>query len=209
MRPRIGSARVRTSLIAIVVAALALPGQVAGHAEVVTASPAAGATVTEPVSEVSATYSEGLTPDSRLAVLDQDGVRIAVGRVDPANDKRMVATLDQAYVAGTFTVRSTAIADDGHIERTTWTFTIAVPATPMPTPVCTDQCAGQPSETPAPTPSSTPVPTPNPTPTPSPAPGSASGTGTDVVLPILAGLAIVAVGGSFLLARGRRSGPSE
>jgi methionine-rich copper-binding protein CopC len=198
------SPRLLIGLIALVWM-LALPTAVTAHAELVTATPAAGSTVTEPVSEVSATYSEDLTEDSRLGVLDQDGVRIAVGFVDPANKRRMVATLDQAYVAGTFTVRSTAIAEDGHVERTQWTFTIAVPATPSPTP------AGQSS---APAPSATPTAGPTATPTASaapsasPAPGSNTGSGTDVILPIIAALAIITIGAGLLLSRGRRAGPA-
>jgi uncharacterized protein HemX len=59
------------------------------------------------------------------------------------------------------------------------------------------------SQTPAATASPTASPTPSPTPTASPDPGSqTSGTG-DVLLPILAALAIVAVGAGFLLRRGR------
>jgi len=198
------SPRLLIGLIALVWM-LALPAAVTAHAELVTATPAAGSTVTEPVSEVSATYSEDLTEDSRLGVLDQDGIRIAVGFVDPANKRRMVATLDQAYVAGTFTVRSTAIAEDGHVERTQWTFTIAVPATPSPTP------AGQSS---APAPSATPTAGPTATPTASaapsasPAPGSNTGSGTDVILPIIAALAIITIGAGLLLSRGRRAGPA-
>jgi copper resistance protein C len=183
------------------VSALAVPAIAAAHAELVEATPAAGSIVTEPVSEVSAIYSEDLTDESRLGVLDENGVRIAVGRVDPANRRRMVATLDPAVVAGTFTVRSTAIATDGHLERTQWTFTVAVPVTPRPTP------AGQSSAPATSEPSATPEPTASPTPTASPAPGSDAGSGSDVILPIIAGLAIITIGAGLLLSRSRR-GPS-
>jgi methionine-rich copper-binding protein CopC len=181
-----------------------LPATVAAHAELVTATPAADSTVTEPVSEVSATYSEDLTEDSRLGVLDQDGVRIAVGFVDPANKRRMVATLDQAYVAGTFTVRSTAIAEDGHVERTQWTFTIAVPATPTAT--SAGESSAPPSAEPSASATASAPPTASPTPTVSPAPGSTGSTGGDVILPIIAALAIITIGAGFLLSRGRRAG---
>jgi hypothetical protein len=186
--------------------AFAWPAAVMAHAELVTATPAAGSTVTQPVSEVSATYSEDLTEDSRLGVLDQDGVRIAVGFVDPANKRRMVATLDQAYVAGTFTVRSTAIADDGHVERTEWTFTIAVPATPSATPA--GQSSAPVSTEPSASPTESAPPTASPTPTASPAPGSTGSAGGDVILPIIAALAIITIGAGFLLSRGRQPGPA-
>jgi methionine-rich copper-binding protein CopC len=192
----------RPHLLAILligaVFALAIPAIASAHAEVVKATPAAGSTVTEPVSEVVVTYTEDLTDDSRLGVLDENGVRIAVGRVDPANKRRMVATLDPAVSAGTFTVRSTAIAGDGHIERTEWTFTVAVPATPSPT------TAEQSSPPATSEPSATPGPTASPAPTASPPPGSGTGSGTDVIVPIIAALAIVTIGAGFLLSRGRR-----
>jgi methionine-rich copper-binding protein CopC len=202
--PQIRLPRLTAFLLTGAVFALAVPGIASAHAEVVTATPAAGSTVTEPVSEVVVTYSEDLTDDSRLGVLDENGVRISVGRVDPADGRRMVATFDQPLVAGTFTVRSTAIATDGHLERTQWTFTVAVPATATPTQ------AGQSS---APAPSASPTAAPKssasaaPTPAASPAPGSGTGSWTDVILPIIAGLAIITIGAGYLLSRGRR-GPS-
>ncbi|HEV8698644.1 MAG TPA: copper resistance protein CopC [Candidatus Limnocylindrales bacterium] len=205
MTTRLASGRLLLGSV-VLVWAFALPAAVTAHAELVTATPAAGSTVTEPVSEVSATYSEDLTEDSRLGILDQDGVRIAVGFVDPANKRRMVATLDQAYVAGTFTVRSTAIADDGHVERTQWTFTIAVPATPTATPA--GQSSAPPSAQPSTSPTESAPPTASPTPTASPAPGSTGSTGGDVILPIIAALAIITIGAGFLLSRGRRAGPA-
>jgi copper resistance protein C len=204
---RIDSRRLRATVLAglVLALALAMPSAASAHAELVKATPPDGTTVTTPVSEVSATYSADLTQDSRLGVLDQDGVRIAVGMVDPDDKRRMVATLDQAYVAGTLTVRSTAIADDGHVERTQWTFTIAVPATPTATPVCTDQCPGQSSTRPTASPTTSPSAVP--TPPASPASGPTSSGGGDVILPIIAALAIVATAGALLLGRGR--GPSS
>jgi methionine-rich copper-binding protein CopC len=205
MAARIRFGLVWVGLLMAVVLALILPAIVAAHAEIKVATPAGGATVTTPVSEVSATYTEALDADSRLVVVDGDGVTIARGAVDPADDRRMVAKLDQAYVTGTFTVRSTAIALDGHVERATWTFTVAVPATPTPTPLCTDQCPGQSNPPPSPS-AQTPSPTPAPTVAPSagPQPSSPSGT-SDAILPIVAALAIVVIGAGALLGRGRRA----
>lgn len=181
----------------------AAPPVVAAHAEVVQATPAASSTVTEPVSEVSVTYSEDLADDSRLGVLNEEGVRVAVGQVDPANKRRMVATLDPAVLEGTITVRSTAISTDGHIEKTQWTFIVAVPATPSPTP------AGE-SSSPAPSASPTAAPTArataSPAPSASPSPGSDTGSGSDVLVPIIAALAIITIGAGLLLSRGRRTG---
>lgn len=204
--PRIRTWLGACGLLLAAVVALGLPALVEAHADVKAATPAADATVTTAVSEVSATYTEPLDADSRLVVIDADGVTIARGAVDPKDDQRMVAKLDQAYVVGTFTVRSTAIATDGHVERATWTFTVAAPATPASTPVCTDQCPGQSSTPPSPSPA---VPSPAPTatdaPSPSPQPSPGSGSANDAILPIVAALAIILIGAGVLLGRGRRS----
>jgi methionine-rich copper-binding protein CopC len=176
--------------------ALAFPALASAHAEFVTATPAAGSTVTEPVSEISAIYSEDLTDDSRLGILNEDGARIAVGRVDPTNKRRMVATLDPAVSGGTFTVRSSAFSTDGHLEKTQWAFTVAVPASATP------RAGG--SSAPATSEPSAPEPTASPTPAASPSPGSGAGSGSDVILPIIAALAIIAIGAGLLLSRGRR-----
>jgi copper resistance protein C len=201
MRP----ARLPALLLVAVVFASAVPAIAFAHAEVVKATPAAGSTVTEPVSEVVVTYSEDLTDDSRLGVLNEARERIAVGRVDPSNRRRMVATLDPAVLAGTITVRSTAISTDGHIEKTDWTFTVAVPATPSPTPAgqSSAPATSEPSATAEPTATQTVAPTPG----ASPPPGSDTSSGNDVILPIIASLAIITIGAGFLLSRSRR-GPS-
>jgi methionine-rich copper-binding protein CopC len=194
-----------STLLIAVVCGLVIPPVVAAHAELVRATPAAGSTVTEPVSEVSAIYSEDLTGDSRLGVLNEAGVRIAVGRVYPGNKRRMVATLEQVALAGTFTVRSTAISTDGHIEKTDWTFTVVVHATPSPTPA--GQSSAPATSEPSATTEATATPTGARTPAASPPPGSSTGSGTDVILPIIAGLAIITIGAGLLISRGHR-GPS-
>lgn len=203
--------RVRIGALAIItVMSLAAATSVSAHAEVVTATPAQGSTVTGPVSQVVVTYSEGLDPDSRLGILDASGNRIAVGMPAAAGDQQMVATLDPAVTDGTYTVRSTSIATDGHLERTQWTFTVA------PTPTCTDGCNGQstgepsvsapPSTTPTGATSPTNAPTGAASPSASPPPDTSNASGSDAIVPIIAALVIVALGGVFLMTRGRRSG---
>jgi methionine-rich copper-binding protein CopC len=203
MRARIGHPRLGAFFL-MIVASLAAASAVSAHAEVVTATPAQGSTVTEPVTQVVVTYSEGLDPDSRLGILDTSGNRIAVGMPDSAGSQRMVATLDPALTSGTYTVRSTSIATDGHLERTQWTFTVNVPASPEPTP--TGQASGEPSVAPSLTPSAPPSLAPSPSPSASPPPDTSNTSGSDAIVPIIAALAIVALGGVFLMTRGRRSG---
>jgi methionine-rich copper-binding protein CopC len=192
------------ALFAALTLIVLLPAPAAAHAELVRAIPADGETVTEPVTVLSGRYSEDLTGNSRLEVLDASGTVVATGGIDPEDPRRMIVRPDPPLIDGTYTVRSTAVsASDGHPERATWTFTVAVPATPSPTPLPTATPSAAPSPTPVVTPSPTLTPAPSPTPTASPDPGSqTSGTG-DVLLPILAALAIVAVGAGFLLRRGR------
>jgi methionine-rich copper-binding protein CopC len=208
MTPWIRRARFAALGVALVTSFVA-PLSVSAHAEVVTATPAQGSIVAPPVGQVVVTYSEALSADSRLGILDASGNRVAIGMPDPADDHRMVATLDPALSAGTYTVRSTSISsEDGDLDRQQWTFGIAVsgpePSTPEPTPVCTDGCNGQSTDalaTPTPTAAST-----APSPSASTPPDATPASGTDAVVPIVAALAIVALGGVFLMTRGRRSG---
>ena len=191
--------RVATLFLAVFMTALLMPALVLAHAELETATPADKSTVTEPVAEVSGNYSEAMTPDgSSLIVKDASGATVAQGTVDPEDDTRMVATPAAPLGNGVYSVESTAIATDGHAERTTWTFTVAVVATPSPTPVA----SAAPSAAPTPVPA-TPVPSVAPTPVPS-ADGGSTGSGSDVLLPIIVALIILGAGAAYLLSRRNR-----
>jgi methionine-rich copper-binding protein CopC len=195
----------------VLVAAIAsslfgLPGLAAAHAELVRAIPADGETVSEPVTIISGRYTEDLTADSNLRIVDAAGTIIATGRVDPGDARLMVARPATPLTAGTYTVRSTAIsAVDEHPERVTWTFTVAIPATPSPTPVPSASAPAQ-STSPTSSPTETPSPALTPSPSASPAPGDSAASLSDVALPIVAALAIVLIGTGALLSRGRRPG---
>ena len=184
-----------------------MPGIALAHAELVRAIPADGATLTEPVTIVSGRYTEDLTADSSLLILDASGATIASGGVDPNDHRRMIARPDAPLTSGTFTVRSTAVSQiDGHPERVTWSFTVAVPATPPPTPGSSGSVPPASSE-PAPSrnaPASEAV---TPSPSPSDGPTDPATSLSDVALPIVAALAVVLIGAGALLRRGRRPGP--
>jgi methionine-rich copper-binding protein CopC len=200
MTASIRAARRLAPLVGLVLLLL-LPSAVAAHAELVRAIPADGETVAEPVTVVSGRYSENLVRGSRLEITVADGTTVATGGIDPDDSRRMVARPQPPLGNGTYTVESTALSVDGHVERATWTFTVAVPATPAPTP--TPSVGPSPSPEGSPTASPTEAPTVSPTPTASPSLGSpTSGTG-DVLLPIIAALAIVALGAGLLLNRSR------
>jgi copper resistance protein C len=182
-----------------------MPGIALAHAELVRAIPADGAMVIEPVTVVSGRYTEDLTADSSLLILDASGTTIATGGVDPNDDRRMIVRPDPPLTSGTFTIRSTAVSQvDGHPERETWTFTVTVPATPTSTP---EPSGSAPPASSEPTPSASASPAATPSPSASAGPSDPATSVGDVALPIIAALAIVLIGAGALLRRGRRPGP--
>ena len=193
----------RLAPVALAISALlVLPGLASAHAELVRAIPSDGATVTEPVTFVSGRYTEDLTAESSLLILDATGATIGRGGVDPNDDRVMIARPDAPLTSGTFTVRSTAISQvDDHPERVTWIFTVDVPATPTPTSTPVPS-ASEPPPTSEPTPTATIAPTAAPTASAPPADQTASL--ADLTIPIVAALALVTIGAGFLLRRGRR-----
>jgi copper resistance protein C len=187
-------------------AVLILPTAVAAHAELQTATPKDGATVEGSPPEISGTYSEPMTKSgSSLVLLGPDGKQVATGGVDPANNKRMAIDPVPDLAPGSYTVKSTTkSATDGDIDRKEWSFTVVPAPTATPTPTLEPSAAAPPSATP------TPVAPPSPSPAPSAAGGGTSSGGSDVILPIIAALAIVAIGGALLLGRrGRTGGTGE
>ena len=182
---------------------LILPAEVHAHAELQTATPKDGATVAGSPPEISGSYSEAMTTTgSSLVLLGPDGKQVATGGVDPANDRRMAIDPVPDLVPGLYTVKSTTkSAADGDIDRKEWSFTVFPASTPTPTLA--------PSATAAPSVSAPPAstsPTPNASPAPSAAADGTSSGGGDVVLPIIAALAIATVGGALLLGRRGRTG---
>jgi len=206
-----GSSRLRAAVLVASFVVLALPGSVLAHAELQRAIPADGETVTDPVTVVTGSYSQDLAANSKLLVKDASGATVATGSVDPGNVRRMIARPAPPLGNGAYEVQSTSVsADDGDIERVQWTFTVALAASASPTevaspsaeptPICTDLCSGQPSGG---EPSSASPASASPAPSPSPAPGDSSSDSSNVVLPIIAALAIVAIGAGYLLNRNR------
>ena len=200
-----GIRRVATGLALAVLTLALFPGLVLGHAELETATPEDGSTVTEPVTEVSGIYSEVMRPDSSLVVKNSSGDTVARGTVDPEDDTRMFATPATPLANGRYRVESTAVATDGHVEHAIWRFTVAVAPTPSPTPVVTAApSASGPAQSVPPTPApATSVPSAAATPIPS-AGGSTTGSGGDVVLPIIVALIVLGAGAAYLLTRRTR-----
>jgi len=187
-----------------------LPATVVAHAELDRARPEDGVTVEGTPDEIVGRFTQDIDPDgSSMLLRDPAGTTIAEGALDPENDRRMVIGDVPDLAPGEYTVRwTTNSAEDGEIARGTWSFTVvaAPTAEPTATPTPSATATAAPSVTPAATGAPTPTAQLSPTPEPTPPPSGASGEG-DVVLPIVAGLAIVAVAGGYLLTRrGRGSG---
>ena len=200
-----GGSRLRVASLIATFVILALPGSALAHAELLRSIPDNGETVTDPVTVVTGTYSQDLAANSKLLVKDAAGATVAAGTVDPGNVRRLIARPDAPLGDGTYEVQSTSVsADDGDIERVQWTFTVAVAASPSPT-EAPSVSAGTSSSSPEAT--SSVVPSASVTEAPSPAPGDSASDSSNVILPIIAALAIVAIGGVYLLNRNRGHNP--
>jgi copper resistance protein C len=200
--------RIAALLVALGLLVMAVPTVALAHSELDNPRPADKSTVTTPVTQVSGTFTESIKLDgSSLLVKDATGTTVAQGAVDPANDKVMTASPTTPLANGPYTVQWTTIsADDGDIARGTWTFTVAVAATPSPTATPAASASAAPSA--APTPSPTVAPTPAPSPSPSGGGSDTSSGGSDVILPIVIALVVLGAGAAYLLSRRGRPTPS-
>jgi methionine-rich copper-binding protein CopC len=207
------------ALVFLLTLAATLP--VLGHADLASSDPASGSTVTD-VQAVRLLFTEALNQnESSFKLQGPDGSTVGTGA--PVGPRRIALT-GLSLAPGTYTVKWTSVATDGHVERGKFTFDVAAaaatqdPAAPVPTataeatpaataaPTATDQLAGTPAATAEasgapPAVSASPVPVPS----ASPEPAQTAGVGTDVLLPIAAGLALVAIVGALVLRRSRQA----
>ena len=203
-----GGSRLRVASLIATFVILAVPGSAFAHAELQRSIPDNGETLTDPVTVVTGTYSQDLAANSKLLVKDASGATVATGTVDPGNVRRMVARPDAPLGNGTYDVQSTSVsADDGDIERVQWTFTVAVAVAASPSPTEVPSVSAGTSSSPEATPSVVPSASATEAPSPSPAPGDSTSDSSNVILPIIAALAIVAIGGVYLLNRNRGRTP--
>jgi methionine-rich copper-binding protein CopC len=199
--------RFAASLIVASIVALLVPMLVAAHSELDKPTPADKSTVTTPVTQVSGTFTESIKTDgSSLLVKDATGSTVAQGGVDPSDDKVMIASPSSALPTGAYTVQWTTIsAADGDIARGTWTFTVAVVATPSPVATAAASASAAPTVVPTPTPTVAPTAVAS----PSASGGSdTSGGGSDVILPIIVALIVLGAGAAYLLSRRGRPNTS-
>lgn len=181
----------------LLVFTLLTPSTIAAHAALDTTTPADGATVEGTPAEVAGTYTQDLVADgSSLQLRDAAGTIISTGGVDPTDERRMAITDLPGLAPGEYEVRSTTLsAEDGEVDRATWTFTVVAALTPAPT--------ATPAPTVEPSTASSVEPTAAPSATAAPMP---TGSESDVIVPIIAGLAFVLIAGVVLLSRRGRSG---
>ena len=202
----IGARRV-VGVFAGLVVSLLIAGGTLAHAELETSDPADGETVTTPVTTISLSFSQALDPaKSSFRLIGPDG-NLGTGEVTGPT----VMTLDGLELGDAeYQIKwVSASADDGDIERGQLTFTVQVEAAspsaqaPSTAPSATvsptenDVPSAEPSES---TPSASAV---APTPTPSAAPTSPASSTSDVLLPIVIGLLLVAGVGAYVLRRSR------
>jgi methionine-rich copper-binding protein CopC len=197
------SRRHRLSVVLAAIALLVLAvTPVRAHAELETATPGADETVEGSPAELVATFTEPLNPDvTSIAVLDAAGEEVAAGGEpgDAPEDWRLpLPELEPGVYEVRWTAESTV---DVHLERGTYSFTVAAAPTPSPTTPPTP--TAEPSATAGPSPTTTPTPTASPSPSPSAAPTPPTDPAADqsVLIPIVAVLVLVAALGAWLFRR--------
>jgi methionine-rich copper-binding protein CopC len=200
----------RRSVAAVVFAWLCLlvgPGLVLAHAELATMTPADKSTVPSPT-RIVASFTENLDASgSNLRLLDASGQVIAQGgTIDAATPKQMTLAVSNVG-AGTYTIRWTSkSAEDGDIARGTTTFT-ATAATPPPASPSAEPSApsAEPSVATSPVPSTSPadVASVGPSPSGTDTSGGSTTSGTDAIVPIVVGVAVLGGLGWWIRSRSR------
>ena len=193
--------RISAVLMAALVAILLVPGLVSAHSELVSSTPASGATVPSPYTgPIVLTFSEHLATGSKADLVDATGATVASAAVD-ANAMTMTFTLTTPLAPGAYQVKWVSIADDGDVLRQPIvSFTVAAAApTPSPSASAAPTASAAPSATAAPTTAATAAPTPAPSPD-----TTDTGSGSDVIVPIIVALIVLGAGAAYLLTRRNR-----
>ena len=180
---------IRHAAILALSLAAAFPAMAAAHAQLLSSTPAAGATLTSLPPGFVLVYDDNLRSDSSFQVLGPGGQTVATGSVDPGSVKTLVAPMP-SLANGTYDVRWTAISsDDGFIERGSFTFVVA-----LATPGSSVAASAEPSSAPSGSASS---------PTPSASTTGDDGAGVDVLIPIAVAGILVGIGLGWFLRRRR------
>ena len=198
MTHRSSGLRAAFLVLGVAAASLALPLSASAHSEFVSSTPADGDTVSGTPTEIVLTFSAALDPKkSSILLKDSSGAQIAKAGVDPAKNTVM-RTTPPTLDPGAYEIDWTSVATDGDLLRGKVHFTVEAP-TPSPSPSPTPGPTAVPSAAASAVASPSPSPTPSPAPSAAPAPTSASG--TDVILPVIVAIVVIAALGARLLRR--------
>jgi methionine-rich copper-binding protein CopC len=187
---------------------LVVPAGVAADAHLDSSDPADGSTIESLPETIVLEFSEELMDGSGAALRTAAGETVSEGGFDPGTPAALEIAWPEEVAGGGYEIRWTALSVDGHVTRGTVTFTYAPAATPSPTPSPspTPEPTASPSPTPSPSPTEAPTTAPSPSPEPS-EPTTVAGP-VDMLLPIIAAVAVIGVLGVILL-RGRGRGAGE
>jgi methionine-rich copper-binding protein CopC len=121
-------------IVGVAVLGLVQPAAVRAHAELTSSSPADGARLRIPPTEVNLVFDGELLPDGTgFVVTDAEGRSVGQGVLDlivpDRNEVRGTVTIAGP---GTFTVAWTAVAADGHTESGSLSFTVGTTASSQP-----------------------------------------------------------------------------
>ncbi len=178
----------RALLVAAMAVMVLAPAEVFAHATLVTSDPADGTTLTASPANVTATFAEPFdTVRSSMALLSSSGATLATNeRGAGATAESMTISGFGRLAAGTYTVQWTTITpDDNGIERGTFAFTVAA---------ATESAAASPAGPPVAASAAA---------SPSAGAAAAPGAAGDIVLPLVALIALVIVGLAWFLRRSR------
>jgi len=104
-----------------------LPHMAWAHAHLKQSNPAKGAEVQVALTQVTASFTEGLEPAfSSLALFDAAGKPVDGSKAAPApgDDKTLILPIAKPLPAGAYTVKWHVLSKDGHKTQGDWSFTV-------------------------------------------------------------------------------------
>ncbi|ALM82729.1 copper homeostasis periplasmic binding protein CopC [Bordetella sp. N] len=117
--------RIFTALAAGLIAVL--PHVASAHAHLKQSNPAKDAVVQVALTQVTASFTEGLEPAfSSLSLVDAAGKSVDGSKAAPApgDDKTLVLPIAKPLPAGSYTAKWHVLSKDGHKTQGEWTFTV-------------------------------------------------------------------------------------
>jgi copper resistance protein C len=160
----------------------------AAHAELVSSVPAKGSTIAPTAAPIVLSFSEAMKSSSHADIIAPSGTKLGTATLDPKDNTKLTYTPPGPLGPGSWTVKWTSVALDGHLLRDEFRFTVTAAATVPPS-----------SATASPPPTATTAATP----AASPTPATATSSDTNVIVPVIAALLVIGLLASALL-RNRR-----